>query len=183
MIRWPIAVIVILIVALVAYRYPTVKSEMKTAEAVAAIHAQRLTLSDVDGSNLPPTPDPMLVDATIEGVDANDNGIRDDVELAIYKKYPNNQKVRAAELQYAMNLQSQLTTVWNSDTLVAAIQNEERAYFCIQDTGAFKSVRPQADRLEAMMLNTESRKAKYKQIYQDYMTSYGSLDSVQNCDV
>ena len=81
----------------------------------------------MNGEHLPPPPDPAQVDATIEGVDANGNGIRDDVELAIFKKYPNSARIRAAELQYAMALQMYLSKVFNSETLVAVIQGEDRA--------------------------------------------------------
>ncbi|MCR4281169.1 MAG: hypothetical protein NUV88_02440, partial [Candidatus Kaiserbacteria bacterium] len=130
---WVIAVPIILFIALVIYRIPAVREQQRTQEVVAQIHAQKLTMNDVNGEHLPPPPDPALADATIAGVDANKNGIRDDVELAIFKKYPDSAKIRSAELQYAKALQMELTQVFNSETLVAAIQEEDRAYFCIGD--------------------------------------------------
>ena len=83
----------------------------------------------MNGEHLPPPPDPAQVDATIEGVDANANGIRDDVELAIFERYPDSLKIRAAELQYAMALQMYLTEVFNSETLVAVILKDEHGDF------------------------------------------------------
>ena len=49
------------------------------------------------GKNLPAQPDQKLNDSTIAGIDENKNGIRDDVELAIFKKYPDNAKTLETE--------------------------------------------------------------------------------------
>ena len=43
----------------------------------------------INGHTLPPEPDPKINNATLLGVDSNDNGVRDDVEIWIYKKYQN----------------------------------------------------------------------------------------------
>ena len=42
----------------------------------------------VDGHILPPEPDPAVNNATLGGVDSNNNGVRDDVERNIYATYP-----------------------------------------------------------------------------------------------
>ncbi len=42
---------------------------------------------EVNGHRLPPEPDPKVNNATLLGVDVNDNGVRDDVERWIYEKY------------------------------------------------------------------------------------------------
>jgi len=42
----------------------------------------------VNGHVLPPEPDPVVNNATLGGVDSNNNGVRDDVERKIYEKYP-----------------------------------------------------------------------------------------------
>jgi len=42
----------------------------------------------VDGHVLPPEPDPVVNNATLGGVDSNNNGVRDDVERTIYVTYP-----------------------------------------------------------------------------------------------
>jgi hypothetical protein len=41
----------------------------------------------VNGHVLPPEPDPAVNDSTLLGVDANNNGVRDDVERWIYEEY------------------------------------------------------------------------------------------------
>ena len=76
-------------------------ADIKTDTEVEKIHNTKLTLDDVMGKNLPPDPG-ANADQTIAGVDANQNGIRDDVELAIFNAYPNSAKTRAVLLQYAL---------------------------------------------------------------------------------
>jgi len=43
---------------------------------------------EVNGHRLPPEPDPKVNNATLLGIDSNNNGVRDDVERKIYEKYP-----------------------------------------------------------------------------------------------
>jgi hypothetical protein len=93
-IKWGALVIVVSFAALVVYRMFFLWDKQKTDEQVARIHATKLTLDDVMGKNLPPDPG-AEADKTIQGIDANHNGIRDDVELAIFKEYPNSAKTRA----------------------------------------------------------------------------------------
>src|SRR3989338_1924113 len=174
-VRWPVLVLGFLYAVLVGFRTFVLFDEEKTNEAVAAIHAQKITLADVQGTNLPPIPDQAENDATVEGIDKNNNGIRDDVELAIFKKYPNSAKIRAAALQYASALQMELTKVFNSETLVAVIQQEGRASICLLDTET-------ADELEKTIINTETRIRFQKEIYEKYMTSY-ALPNSNFCDV
>ncbi|MDP2648392.1 MAG: hypothetical protein Q8P19_00655, partial [bacterium] len=120
--RWVLLGIVLFLVALAIVRIPAVTQKEKTADAVAFIKSRHITMADVDGQHLPPPPDPAEVDATVEGIDANQNGIRDDVELAIFKKYPNDARIRAAELQYAMTEQMYLTQVFNTETWKAVAE-------------------------------------------------------------
>jgi len=178
----------------VAARVPYVIDAEKTAEAVAKIHATKLTMADIMGENLPPEPDPALKDATIAGIDANENGIRDDVELAIFKLYPNSARIRSAALQYALGLELQLT-VRDSKTLVAALQEKRRGYFCLSRTvpsvtfadsdekwrerGAF--VKSRTNEVENLVFNNQSRKDKRDQIF-DYMTSHGDIGG-PDCDI
>ena len=41
----------------------------------------------VDGHTLPPEPDPAVNNATLLGIDSNNNGVRDDVERYIYERF------------------------------------------------------------------------------------------------
>ncbi len=195
-IRWPLLALFLLYAALVAYRIPIVAQKNNSDKIVAYIHAQKITMADVMGESLPPAPDQAANDATLAGIDANKNGIRDDVELAIFKKYPNLPKIRAAELQYAKALQLELTQVTDSNTLVAAIQEEDRASLCITGTAPkvtlsdsdtkIKSALALSDarkkEVEILIFNTDQRKQKQQSIYQKYMTSY-SDPNVAGCDI
>ena len=142
-VRIPLVVILVLYVGLVIYRIPAAQERLKTQEVVKKIQAQKLTLADVMGQNLPPEPNPALKDASVEGIDANGNGIRDDVELAIFKLYPDSvppersgssTRIRAAELQYAMALQNELENVFNSEIYILVLKEENRGWSCINDT-------------------------------------------------
>lgn len=190
-VRWPLVVLLILFVGVVIYRIPHAIEQQKTQEAVERIHAARLTMGDVDGSNLPPTPDAGLVDATVEGVDANDNGIRDDVELAIFKKYPGsaNLKIRAAELQYAKALQMYLgNNVFNQDTWKAIVFEDSRGSVCVSKTYPrnnlseyFKVVEQRTSEVESMVFNTEPRKDAHQKV--SSFTTSVKLADADFCDL
>src|SRR3989344_2204783 len=103
----------------------------KTNEQVVKIHNTKLMMDDVIGKNLPPDPG-AEADKTVQGIDANKNGIRDDVELAIFKAYPDSAKTRAVLLQYALALQMEaIQEVVNERTVGAVAEQKSRGYLCI----------------------------------------------------
>jgi hypothetical protein len=207
-----VVLFVILFVAGVIWRMPIVAEQDRSAEVVKQIENAHLTLADADGSHLPPKLDDIRANATVEGVDANANGIRDDVELAIYAKYPitfatssvsstkpvdTNLKLRAAELQYAKALQMYLTSVFTEDTLTAVSWEDSRAYFCLNDSLPSKPVASASDDewrvydakfnaekafIEKIILNTESRKQRYESVFEKYMSSHASPNN-NFCDL
>ncbi len=129
--KWVIIVVVVAYAALVVGRMLYFYHEDDVKAEVGKIHATKLTMDDVMGTHLPPIPkDP---DKTVQGVDANKNGIRDDVELAIFKAYPDSAKTRAVLLQYALALQTQMTlAISNKETVTATVEDSEsRALNCI----------------------------------------------------
>ena len=160
---------------MVIYRIPVALDKQKTPGIVAQIHATRLTLADVEGKSLPPVPDQAENDATVVGIDKNNNGIRDDVELAIFKKYPTDKKTRAAALQYALELQMEFTQVINSPTLVAVIQEEGRGGICVLDN-------KKTNEIKDLTFNTQIRKDTREDLFRKYMTSY-SLPNENFCDI
>lgn len=52
-----------------------------------------------DGITLPPAPDTNINNATLEGIDINNNGVRDDVERKIFHRYP--KRLHRALLMYS----------------------------------------------------------------------------------
>ncbi|MEK7109497.1 MAG: hypothetical protein AAB919_03645 [Patescibacteria group bacterium] len=174
-IKWPIIVLAVGYVALVGWNITYRLGQASTAEAVAQIHAQKLTLADVEGKNLPPVPDQAENDATVAGIDKNNNGIRDDVELAIFKKYPNSAKIRAAELQYAMTEQMFLTRVFDTGTWKAVAEENGRAHTCIIDSGANRK------EVETLTFNTDLRTIAKNNAF-EFTTTVGSAGGIP-CDV
>ena len=181
---WHVLVVAVSFVGLIIYRIPFVAEEERTAEAVARIQSQHLTLKDVTGENLPPTPEPILVGATVEGIDANQNGIRDDVELAIFERYPNDIKIRAALLQYAMALQLELTEVFNSETWVAVTQKISRGFGCIYDSIDVNNLNFTLNKIkeiEIIVRNSAERKNHYQNL-DEFQTTF-TITKENDCDI
>ncbi|MDO8594231.1 MAG: hypothetical protein Q7R93_01810 [bacterium] len=186
--KWVGMVFVFAFMALVVYRgvFVLIPAE-KTDEQVAKIHATKLTLDDVMGKNLPPVPSEP--DKTVQGVDANENGIRDDVELAIFREYPDSAKTRAVLLQYALALQMEVTQARvNTGTVTAVAEDSGRAHLCvgeitsrddmnifIQTTEGFYNF------VETKQWSTEDRKRAHKDFYAGNLGSYSSPDEI--CDL
>jgi hypothetical protein len=184
----------------------------RTPDAVARIHARTVTMEMVEGKNLPPMPDVLVAHATVAGVDSNNNGVRDDVEIEVYNRHKDSPKIRAAQLQYAMMLQSNITDVFSEKTLVAVLKESGRAYSCIYDIYNERKdglpldkplyewteeemelgnkyskehgaiTEPLLKEIEALVLNTKAREEQYQYSHR-YMTSYSGSDKPETCDV
>ena len=190
--RWILLIILALFIALVIYRIPVVGEKERSDQAVAFINAQILSMEDVTGERLPPTPDPELADATIEGIDANKNGIRDDVELAIFDMYPGdkNIKIRAALLQYATGRQMYLTGVFNTDTWIATVKHESKGIGCMVDVAfeEYVDIKDQIGKSDEwiefvndLTFNSDERTNRRNEV-SGFETVYVSGDS-ETCDV
>lgn len=173
-VKWPLLVLLVLFIVFFIWSFYLGRNAVLTSQAVAKIHANRLTWPDINGT-LPAQPDPVENNATLAGVDANNNGIRDDVERAIYNAYKNNEKLAIAELQYAKELQMEFTDVWNSPTLVAVMQEESRGYLCIPNDSGPKEV-------EGFVFNTNTRKQFREDLYNKYYIGWG-IPNVTACDI
>ena len=172
----------------VAARGPYVIDTEKTAEAVAKIHATKLTMADVIGENLLPETDTGLKDATIAGIDANQNGIRDDVELAIFKEYPNSAKTRAVLLQYALALQMEfIQPIVNKETVTEIVREQSRAYACVGEILSRDDMKIYIENgsrlrlfVKSRQLNTDFRKVA-RDNFLENIGSYSPLNQV--CDI
>lgn len=165
-----------------------------TPEQVAKIHATKLTMDDVMGVNLPPDPG-ADADKTVEGIDANENGIRDDVELAIFKEYPDSAKTRAVLLQYALALQMGVEQpIINRETVTEVVVEQSRADSCVSDTlvprkspessrnnSEIKKIELYISFIKDKQFNTDNRKQARKEFLR-YIGSYGESEN-EICDV
>jgi len=164
--------------------------------SIAKINTARITIDDVMGTNLPPEPNKVLNDSTITGFDVNNNGIRDDVELAIFEKYPDSAKIRAGMLQYAQALQLELLEVNTMETLETIMQKRSNARICIDKAGpeislentsdeikaAFVITDGRKDEVENYVINTDLRSKRQTEVFEKYMTTY-STDFEKDCDI
>lgn len=187
--RWVPITLLLLFILIVLLRIPVLLDKKKTQEAVVQIQARHITIGDVLGANLPPAPNQAQNDATLVGVDANKNGIRDDIELALFSTSAS-ARVRAAELQYVFAKQLALTSVFNSDTWVAFAVQENRGFQCLGQTlrregvsedDLIPTVIARVEHLTASMLDTQLRKDTYERNMQ-FMAGY-VLDRSHVCDV
>ena len=109
-------------------------------------------LEVINGIVVPPEPDPTLNNATLAGVDSNNNGVRDDVERAIATKFGGT-PIAAPMTAFAKAEQRVLIT-----GLPSAIAESDSIFLCSklnnQDT----------NQLTAILLNTAARKIAYKTI-------------------
>ena len=64
-------------------------SELTSADKDSSLVVENKTsrVIVINGHTLPPMPDKTLNDATLLGIDSNNNGVRDDVEIWIYQTY------------------------------------------------------------------------------------------------
>jgi hypothetical protein len=170
------------------FRFPSFMDEKKTAEQIAKIHATKLTLADVMGDNLPPDPGAQA-DKTIAGIDANKNGIRDDVELAIFKEYPKSAKIRMPLLQYALSMQLQMTLLLiNKETVTATIEDtDSRAFYCIWTLSSRDDIKKFVKETDAyekfvkdLQINNEKRGKYLNGVYEK--SGSASLSS-KGCDL
>ncbi len=176
--KWPIFIALALYGILVVVRVFMLLDEDRTAAAVAEIHAQKITLADVEGTNLPPVPNESENNATVAGVDKNTNGIRDDVELAIFEKYPTDKKARAAALQYAMTEQMYLTKVDSTETWKAVAEEVGRAQACTLEA---KLSWEEFEAIGNLVSSTPLRK-EYRTAAFEFITSHGDAKGTP-CDV
>jgi hypothetical protein len=182
--RFFYAVFVILFAIITIWGTIRISEQEKTQKTIDFINSKKITLDDVMGKSLPPKPDQVLNDSTIAGIDANGNYIRDDVELAIFEKYPNEAKIRAAMLQYAQALQLELTQVDSSETLVPVMQKEDSAGICIVKTApknqGYVVAEERNKEIDNLVVNTDFRKKKQKDNFK-YISSYASPGNY--CDI
>ena len=173
---------------LVIVRIPHVLEVQKTAEQVAVIHATKLTLADVMGENLPPDPG-AEADKTIAGIDANTNGIRDDVELAIFKEYPDSARVRAVLLQYALALQMEVNQpMINKDTVTEVVREQSRAYSCVGSVVSREDLNNylmEGGKLRSFVIEKQRNTLDRIKARKDFVEKIGSYSESENnvCDI
>jgi len=185
---WFFIVIFVAFVILVIVRMFHFANLKKTSAMVEKIHATKLSLDDVTGKNLPPEPG-AEADKTVAGIDANQNGIRDDVELAIFKEYPNSAKTRAVLLQYALALQMEaVQTTVNEETVTEVVREQSRAHYCVGEITSREDMKKFIEignRLHGFIENKQRNTPERKKARKDFVEKIESYSESENkvCDI
>ena len=120
------------------------------------------TLPQTD--TLPPDPGPEGT-ATVEGIDADGDGVRDDIQRYIAFAYPDSAKKRAALTQLAVALQDQLTACHYKEQCRATAARTMRAVECLSSvdtTGTPQTLSTITTDLQAEIFNTQARWDAYR---------------------
>lgn len=187
-------IIIILFISFIVVRFFHYKKLDKDQRQIEIIHSTKINLADVLGENLPEMPENP--NQTIAGVDINENGIRDDVELSIFEKYPDSAKTRSALLQYAQVWQMIMTQDFSHEEVATEIAREDsRADVCLADTisprESPESFRDYAELLkideyisflEKIQFNTEQR-TKMKEDFYEKVRSFSDIEEKDRCDI
>jgi len=114
----------------------------------------------VDTMPLPPTvlpPDPGAAGrATLEGIDSDGDGVRDDVQIWIETNYPNSLKIRMALRQEAITFQNYLEGFRDPDLTFINLQEHGRSIMCLFQVIGLDAPQIRAQ-LKAIILNTTQR--------------------------
>jgi hypothetical protein len=111
------------------------------------------------GDQLPPDPG-EAGKATLEGIDSDGDGLRDDIQRYIALTYPDSQKTRAALRQFALSLNKTTLESPNEESALRNTELEARASECLWYIHSEKSIQ-MSNLLMAEYLNTMDRSRAY----------------------
>lgn len=77
------------------------------------------TRTVINGIKVPPVPDPKINNATIAGVDSDNNGVRDDIDRLVAEKFGDNPLRYQGVIELERNLQSVLLSPANRNAQIA----------------------------------------------------------------
>jgi len=111
----------------------------------------------VDNSLQVPLPDSKKNDATIAGVDSDNDGIRDDIQRWINEEYSSQPKLKLAIKQVAMGMQLALTSVDNKEQSIAAANKVSNDMVCMASIIGANETYKMISEINAKLLNTKNR--------------------------
>ncbi len=109
---------------------------------------------------LPPDPG-KKGEETLEGIDSNQNEVRDDVERHIGTKYTDSAKTRAALMQYAQAMQENIVAFSSKTESLANKHKVLRAFDCLVYVVGISSAATMMTEFEALVANTMPRLQAY----------------------
>ena len=135
-----------------------------TASAQATIR-----IVEIDAAKLPPRPDAQAGMQTVQGIDTNGNGVRDDVEHSLYDLYPLDTPRREILLVGAQGLQMQVLAggAGKQDARDAAAQRTGEFAACAVAGIDILTLQRDIAAVERFTVNTSAR----EQAYRDFQVS------------
>ena len=111
------------------------------------------------GDSLPPDPgEPGK--ATLEGIDSDGDGVRDDIQRYIALTYPDSRKTREAFRQFALALDKATLVTSDEESALRNVESMHRAIECLWYIHSEHSIK-MSDLLMAEYLNTYARSRAY----------------------
>ncbi len=104
-----------------------------------------------------PMPDPIQNKATVAGIDSDNDGIRDDVQIWIDSTYADQPSVRLATRQMAASFQLRILSIHDQVLSNLATRNYLYSMFCLETLVGFDGETPIRNKLEDLFLNTKDR--------------------------
>ncbi|MCM2350235.1 MAG: hypothetical protein NDI69_09445 [Bacteriovoracaceae bacterium] len=104
-----------------------------------------------------PMPDPVQNNATVGGIDSDNDGIRDDVQIWINNTFGEQPEVGLAVKQMASTFQSLLTTIENKDESIGAARKFLDSTTCLDGLVGLKMEMTMRRMVKDQYLNTKDR--------------------------
>ncbi|GGY58603.1 hypothetical protein GCM10011297_34080 [Bacterioplanes sanyensis] len=133
-----------------------------------------LTIKEIDAQKLPPKPKFFAARETIEGIDTDGNGVRDEVEHALYELYGENFQLYRASLWRAYGLQRTMEVANYEDQVELTHARKEflKMIACFikysgtpgYDVGDYRSS------IQSFVANTDERRNAYLKFSQWFST-------------
>ncbi len=144
--------------------------ESSVVEKLITVNATN-TLPTIDGGDLiPPPPNEELNDSTLKGIDIDNDGVRDDVELWINRTYSDSADIRRALKQNAKNLQRKLDFIDDKEASIESTKNALREAECLYHVLNYEMLRASkvSKSLRVIFFNTRARLIAEDKISTDF---------------
>ena len=111
----------------------------------------------IDSSLEVPMPDPKKNNATIAGIDSDNDGIRDDVQRWINEEFGDQPRVKMAMRQLAISRQNELLSVQNKKASILFVRKMLDDLTCLDYVVGTSVGEKLAREMKSMFLNTKDR--------------------------
>ena len=135
-----------------------------TDNADATASAQTtIRIAEIDAATLPPEPDAEAGRQTVQGIDTNGNGVRDDVEHSLYRLYPLDTPRREMLLIGAHAVQMELLAAGSENPQSAGDAASQRSaeFIACAIASRMPALQQELATLDFFSLNTEARRQAY----------------------